>query len=215
VITETATPATTEAAAPEAGLGSARERLLAAADELFYDQGIHVVGIDRIIERAGVAKASLYSLFGNKEGLILAYLQARLERRQSRINAAIAQAETPRDRVLAVFDALSAYISDPRFHGCADINAAAESEPGSAVEAAVEVSRRWRRSLFVDLVRDAGAKDPDFLGSQLVMLYDGAMVTARMDGNVEAAAVARQTATALLDASVDQPTTSSRSRRTS
>src|SRR5690242_16496854 len=134
---------TTGTAAPT----SARERLLAAADELFYDEGIHVVGIDRIIEHAGVAKATLYSTFGNKEGLILAYLQARLERRQARINAAIAAAKTPRDRVLAVFDVLSNYIKDPRFHGCAEVNAAAESEPGSAVEAAVEVSRRWRRSL--------------------------------------------------------------------
>src|SRR5712672_1675238 len=86
---------------------SARARLLAAADELFYDEGIHVVGIDRIIEKADVAKATLYSTFGNKEGLILAYLQARLERRQARINTAIAAAKTPRDRVLAVFDVLS------------------------------------------------------------------------------------------------------------
>src|SRR5215475_4412727 len=106
----------------------ARDRLLAAADELFYDEGIHVVGIDRIIEQAGVAKATLYSTFGNKEGLILAYLQARLERRQARTNAAIAAARTPRDRVLAVFDVLHAFVNDPRFNGCADINASAETE---------------------------------------------------------------------------------------
>src|SRR5215813_11976491 len=97
---------------------SARDRLLAAADELFYDEGIHVVGIDRVIEKAGVAKATLYSTFGNKEGLILAYLQARLERRQARVNAAIAKAKTPRDRVLAVFDVLASYVSEPNFHGC-------------------------------------------------------------------------------------------------
>ena len=190
-------PATTTA-----GPASARERLLEAADELFYDEGIHVVGIDRIIEKAGVAKATLYSTFGNKEGLILAYLQARLERRQARVSAAISRAKTPRDRVLAVFDVLEAYINDPRFHGCADINASAESESGSAVEAAVQTSRRWRRSLFVDLVRDAGAKDPEVLGRQLEMLYDGAMVAARVDGNPDAAAVAKTTATALLDAAL-------------
>jgi AcrR family transcriptional regulator len=187
----------------ETGPASARARLLAAADELFYEEGIHVVGIDRIIEKAGVAKATLYSTFGNKEGLILAYLQARLERRQARISAAIARADTPRARVLAVFDVLSAYINDPRFHGCADINAAAESEPGSAVEAAVDVSRRWRRALFVDLVRDAGAKEPELLGRQLEMLYDGVMVSARMDPTSDAAAVAKKTATTLLDASID------------
>ena len=198
MISDTATtPADPTPVRPSA---SARERLLAAADELFYDEGIHVVGIDRIIEQAGVAKATLYSTFGNKEGLILAYLQARLERRQARVNAALATASTPRERVLAVFDVLSNYINDPRFHGCADINASAETEPGSAVEAAVQASRRWRRSLFVDLARDAGVKDPELLGRQLELLYDGAMVTARVDGTPDAAAVAKQTATALLDA---------------
>jgi AcrR family transcriptional regulator len=192
VISDTATTAPT----------SARERLLAAADELFYEEGIHVVGIDRVIEKAGVAKATLYSTFGNKEGLILAYLQARLERRQARINAAISRAKTPRDRVLAVFDALSTYITTPGFHGCADINASAESEPGSAVEAAVQTSRRWRKSLFAGLARDAGAKDPEVLGRQLEMLYDGALVAARVDGNDDAAKVAKVTATALLDAAL-------------
>src|SRR5262252_1126839 len=113
--------------------GSARDRLLAAADELFYNEGIHVVGIDRVIEKAGVAKATLYSTFGNKEGLIVAYLQARLERRRVRTMAAIAAAPTPRDRVLAVFEVMSSLICSPTFHGCADINASAEAEPGSAV----------------------------------------------------------------------------------
>jgi len=194
----------TTAGPASSGTASARERLLAAADDLFYEEGIHVVGIDRIIEKAGVAKATLYSTFGNKEGLILAYLQARLERRQARISAAITAAKTPRDRVLAVFDVLDNYINDPRFHGCADINASAETEPGSAVEAAVQLSRRWRRSLFVDLVRDAGAKDPEMLGRQLEMLYDGAMVSARVDGTSDAATLAKKTATAMLDTAIEQ-----------
>jgi AcrR family transcriptional regulator len=198
MISDTAAAISDNAAAP----ASARERLLAAADELFYDEGIHVVGIDRIIEKAGVAKATLYSTFGNKEGLILAYLQARLERRQARINAAISKAKTPRDRVLAVFDVLVTFVNDPQFNGCADINASAETEPGSAVEAAVQSSRRWRRSLFVDLVRDAGVKDPEPLARQLEMLYDGAMVAARVDHDDDDVKVAKKTAAALLDAAL-------------
>src|SRR3569833_2360310 len=63
---------------------TARDRLLAAADELFYAEGVHTVGIDRIIERAGVAKASLYSSFGSKDELVRAYLQGREERRPAR-----------------------------------------------------------------------------------------------------------------------------------
>lgn len=181
---------------------SARERLLAAADELFYDEGIHVVGIDRVIEKAGVAKATLYSTFGNKEGLVLAYLQARLERRQVRISRALADIDDPRDRVLAVFDVLADFFRDPSFRGCPDVNASAESMRGSAVEAAVEVSRRWMRSLLVDLVREAGAPDPEQLGEQLRQLYDGAMMSARLDHNLGAAATAKAAAAALVDAAL-------------
>lgn len=70
--------------------GTARERLLKAANELFYEEGVHTVGIDRVIERAGVAKASLYGTFGSKEELVLAYLQLRQDTRQRRINERLA-----------------------------------------------------------------------------------------------------------------------------
>src|SRR5215468_3779211 len=80
--------------------GSARDRLLAAATELFYEEGVHTVGIDRVIERAGVAKASLYSTFGSKEELVRAYLTTRAEARQRRISHQIARYDNPRDRIL-------------------------------------------------------------------------------------------------------------------
>ena len=79
---------------------SARERLLAAADELFYEQGIHTVGIDRIIERAGVAKASLYSAFGSKDELVRAYLESRDESRRVRVQAAVDRHTDPKARLL-------------------------------------------------------------------------------------------------------------------
>src|ERR1700712_3118802 len=94
---------------------SARERLLAAADELFYEQGIHTVGIDKIIERAGVAKASLYSTFGSKDELVRAYLQARDEGRRARLLAAIDRYTDPIDRLLAVFDSLAESVRRPTF----------------------------------------------------------------------------------------------------
>ena len=59
--------------------GSARGRLLDAANQLFYEEGVHTVGVDRVVERAGVAKATLYTLFGSKDGLVRAYLEARDE----------------------------------------------------------------------------------------------------------------------------------------
>src|SRR3954467_8319110 len=85
----------------------ARDRLLAAADELFYEGGIHTVGIDRVIERAGVAKATLYDTFGSKDALIRAYLEARHEARKARLTAWLERYEDPRERLLGVFDALA------------------------------------------------------------------------------------------------------------
>ena len=97
----------------------ARERLLAAADELFYEGGTHAVGIDRVIERAGVAKASLYDNFGSKEELIRAYLEARHEARKARITARLERYATARERLLGVFDALADVMAQPSFRGCA------------------------------------------------------------------------------------------------
>src|SRR6195256_3255583 len=82
---------------------SPRDRLLAAADELFYAEGVHVVGIDRIVEHAGVAKASLYSTFGSKDELVRAYLEQHFRRRRARIARILAAYHTPRERLLGVF----------------------------------------------------------------------------------------------------------------
>src|SRR3979409_2376117 len=81
----------------------ARARLLAAADELFYAEGVHVVGIDRIVERAGVAKASLYNIFGSKDELVRAYLEKHSRERQRRIARVLAAYTTRRERLLGVF----------------------------------------------------------------------------------------------------------------
>ncbi len=181
---------------------SARERLLAAANELFYDEGIHTVGIDRVIERAGVAKASLYNTFGSKDELVRSYLHERHEARRRRIEGKLAAAATPRARLLAVYDALAEAFADPGFHGCAFVNASAEARPGSPVTAVVDEYRDWVRSLFVELARDAGAPNPEQLGARLVLLYDGASIAARMDNRLDAAATARATAEILLDAAL-------------
>src|ERR1700744_5006438 len=86
---------------------SPRERLLEAARELFYAEGVHTVGIDRVIERAGVAKASLYSTFGSKEGLVSAYREEMHERMLSRRQRAAGAAPEPVSAILAIFDSLA------------------------------------------------------------------------------------------------------------
>ncbi|MEV8504123.1 TetR/AcrR family transcriptional regulator [Actinoplanes sp. NPDC051475] len=185
---------------------SARDRLLASADELFYAEGVHTVGIDRVIEHAGVAKASLYSCFGSKDGLIRAYLEGRHQRRRERILAELERFRTPRDRLLGVFDVLAEQAAAPTFRGCAFYNASAESTPGGVVEEVSDANRAWTRSLFTDLAREAGAPDPAALAAQLVILYDGTSVGARMDRTPAAAVTARAVAAALLDAALgDHP----------
>src|ERR1700722_14756092 len=110
----------------------ARERLLAAADELFYEEGVNLVGIDRVIERAGVAKASLYDCFGSKEELIRSYLQERHQARQVRIRERLARYATPREKILAVFDSLAETVAKGDFRGCAFARASAEARPGTS-----------------------------------------------------------------------------------
>jgi AcrR family transcriptional regulator len=180
--------------------GSARERLLSAANELFYGEGVHTVGIDRVIARAGVAKASLYSAFGSKDELIRSYLQGRQDLRRDRILARLAKHETARERILAVFELQAELAADPAFRGCAFLRASAEATPESGVREVCDDMRAWTRSLFVELSAEAGARDPSALAGQLVLLYDGSVVGAQMDRTASAAATALAVATVLIDA---------------
>jgi len=183
--------------------GSARDRLLAAANELFYSEGVHSVGIDRVIERAGVAKASLYSSFGSKDELVRAYLAARAERRQQRISERLARETEPRAKILAVYDVLGEFTAQPEYRGCAFVNASAEMPHGeSKLTAVCASSRGWIRALFTSLAHDAGASDAAALAGQLVLLYDGAMISASMDHDPSANERARATAATLLDISL-------------
>jgi AcrR family transcriptional regulator len=180
----------------------ARERLLAAADELFYEEGFNLVGIDRVIERAGVAKASLYDCFGSKEELIRSYLQERHEARQLRIRERLARHATPREKILAVFDSMAETVAKPDFRGCAFARASAEARPGSSVKAMCDESRAWNLALFADLAKQAGAADPDGVAQQLRVLYDGAMLSAHVDTSNTAVGAARAMAEMVLDQAI-------------
>src|ERR1700693_4580067 len=190
---------------------SARDRLLAAADELFYAEGVHVVGVDRIVQRAGVTKASLYNTFGSKDELVRIYLENHFRRRQSRIAQILAAHNTPRERLLAVFAEVEGLLAGSAFRGCRFISAAAESRPGDAGEVVAEKYRAWLWSLFTDLARAVGASDPKQVGRQLFLLYEGAAVAARMDQDRGAAAKAvRSAVQALLDAAIPPKRTARR-----
>ncbi|MEU3244279.1 MULTISPECIES: TetR/AcrR family transcriptional regulator [unclassified Streptomyces] len=179
---------------------SARERLLEAANELFYGEGVQTVGIDRVIEHAGVAKASLYNTFGSKEGLVCAYLELRFARMRDRITTALNRFRTPREQLLGVFDALDEAINDPSYNGCAFVRATAETAEDSFIRRVADDYRLWIRGLFTELAAASGYAAPEVLGRQLHLLYDGAGQSARMDRDLSAATTARAAAAVLIDA---------------
>jgi AcrR family transcriptional regulator len=179
---------------------SPRERLLDAATELFYAEGVHTVGIDRVIERAGVAKASLYSTFGNKEGLVRAYLEQRHEVVLERLQRAAAAETDPVKRLLAVFDSQAAQFDRPDYRGCAFAAAAAESPAEGQIAEATAEYRAEVRDLFVELAAEAGFADPDRLADQLKLIYDGSSVAANLDHNPGIASPARAAARILIEA---------------
>ena len=179
---------------------SPRERLLEAATELFYAEGVHSVGIDRVIERAGVAKASLYSTFGSKEGLVEAYLDDRHTTILGRLRAAV-DAVDPADpvgRILAVFDAQASRFSADDYRGCAFVAATAEAPAGGRIDAATHAYRADLHALFAELAEAAGVPDPETLARHLQIVYDGAAQAANLDHDPAIAAPARTAAEALI-----------------
>jgi AcrR family transcriptional regulator len=179
---------------------SPRDRLLDAATELFYAEGVQSVGIDRVIARAGVAKASLYSTFGSKEGLVRAYLESRREVQIGRLRRAAAEVDDPVERLLAVFDAQAALFGRSDFRGCAFVAASAEAPAEGQIAEATAVYRHEVRGLFVELAAEAGIADPEQLADQLRLIYDGGSVAANLDHNPEIASPARAAARILIEA---------------
>jgi AcrR family transcriptional regulator len=173
------------AAVPElAPLTPGARRVLDAASALFYERGIHAVGVDTISEAAGVSKKTLYDRFGSKDALVVSYLQHRDARWREHVAATLATVPEPGvDRVLAVFDAAISWSDDNNPKGCSAINARAEvSDADGAQSVFPEVTRQkvWLLELFAGLCREAGIADPDGTAQTLMLLYEGAIVTVGM-----------------------------------
>ena len=156
----------------------ARERLLEAANELFYAEGVQTVGIDRIIEHAGVAKATTLQHV-RQQGRAGQGLSGEPSRGN---DGAAACRRGTRNRsagaVARVFDGQAGFFSQPGFRGCAFSAATAEAPPGGLIERAADDYRADIRGLFADLAAEAGVDDPDALARQLQLLYDGAGMSA-------------------------------------
>ena len=153
-----------------------------------------------MIAHAGVAKASLYSTFGSKEGLVRAYLDRRHEVVIGRLRRAVAEVEDPVERLLAVFDAQAARFARSDYRGCAFVAASAEAPSEGEIAEATAKYRNEVRGLFAELASEAGIADPEQLADQLRLIYDGGSVAANLDHNPEIASSARAAARILIEA---------------
>ena len=184
-----------------AGARPARDRILETAFGLFYARGVRAVGVDTGVAESGVAKATLYKHFPRKDDLVLAYLDRVDETwRRQLLDAAEAAGADPRDRLVGMFDALVAACRHDGYHGCAFINTAAESSPGSEVHARTVEHKRAVRTWVRELAAAAGADDPDGLARSLTLLLDGGLAAGVLDGDPAAADAARNAAGTLVDA---------------
>jgi AcrR family transcriptional regulator len=153
-------------------------RVLAAASRLFYEHGIHAVGVDLIAAEAGVTKKTLYDRFGSKEQIVVEYLADRDERWRAFLGERLERTEPgSAERVLAVFDASQAWMTDSSPKGCAMVKAHAEiSEAAHPAYALITGQKEWMLALFTDLVRDISPDRSAGLARTLMLLHEGALI---------------------------------------
>lgn len=183
-------------------------RVLDAASQLFYERGIHAVGVDTIAEHAGVTKKTLYDRFGSKEALVVAYLQHRDAKWRDHVAEHLARTPAPGiDRVLAVFNAAITWSDDYSPKGCSAINARAEigdGHDGHPVFPEVARQKSWLFDVFTDLCREAEITDPVATGRVLMLLYEGAIVTVGMETFPQPFEVARSAARDILKTNIER-----------
>ena len=175
---------------------------LAAAGELFYERGIHAVGVDAVAERAGITKKTLYDRFGSKERLVVEYLLDRDQRWCAFLDQRLADADpSPAGQLTALFTAARDWADERGSKGCAMVNAHAEiSDPAHPAYAVIVGQKARMRELFRGLAEQAGCNDPTLVGDQLMLLHEGAVVTAGMRAVEDPFAQALSVATQLLHA---------------
>jgi AcrR family transcriptional regulator len=157
-------------------VSEARSRLLTTASRLFYSEGLHSVGVDRIISEASVTRATFYRHFPSKEDLLVAYLRFADQAIRAQVETARAAAPDAAGAVRAVAESIAGGIRSDGFRGCAFLNAAAEyPDPAHPVHQAVLAHREWFLSTVTDLLARTGETAPEPAARHFVMLRDGAM----------------------------------------
>jgi AcrR family transcriptional regulator len=179
----------------------ARERILAAATELFWAHGINATGMDQLAEQAQVSKRTLYSHFASKDDLIGAYLEHVRDDVPLPTDVLARTDLPPRERLLAIFNGGALFASIAR--GCAFLNSAVEvPDPAHPAHRLVATYKRDLAKQLAEVAREAGARDPKLLGNQLALVWDGAAARAVALNSRETAAHARAIAAVLIDQAI-------------
>jgi AcrR family transcriptional regulator len=179
-----------------------RERLVASGIELFYRHGFQAVGLDRVIEHAGVTKTTFYKHFEGKDDFGLACVEARDDWEMQAWERAAASlgGEDPREQLLAFFDVLDIWFNDPDFRGCMFINLAAEfSDRRDPIHRAAAAHKRKARDHFRSLAARAGAGDPEAFADQFTILLDGTLILRHVHDRDDAARAVRPAVIELLE----------------
>jgi AcrR family transcriptional regulator len=180
-----------------------RDAVLDAADQLFYQRGVQAVSMDELRDLAGLPLKRIYAVFPSKADLVEAYLVRRDERWRDRIVVYVTKrSNDPREQLLLVFDALAAWIRhEPHFRGCAFHNAIGELGGTSPTAAAiVRANKHHLRSFLERTARRAKLRQPKQVALQLMVIAEGALITAAIDGDPDVPLKVKVAAATILDA---------------
>lgn len=183
--------------------GNPREKIMSTAARLFYEQGYNSTGINQVLEEAGVAKASLYTHFGSKDELGLAYLKEASREWFAAISKAVEKAGTPGERLLAAFGFLEQHLPRQTFRGCKFMNMLAEVDAsGRALQQQVLEHKQQVRQLIAKLVAAAlpekARKQAAVLSDTCYLLFEGAIIESKIHRDIWPVKAAMKAVTALL-----------------
>ncbi len=177
-----------------------REKILATAEQLIYQNGVQATGMDLLVKTSGVARKSIYRYFATKDDVAAAALNARDVRWMDWFRTESDKADTPQARILKMFDVLKGWFESDGFRGCAFINTAGEiGDPQDPIRLIARLHKQKLLDYMLELCEQLGIADPQVLAKQLLILVDGAITVARVMGDYSAAESARAVAQSMLE----------------
>jgi AcrR family transcriptional regulator len=185
-----------------------RDRLLDVAIDLFYTHGFNAVGLDQVLEAAGVTKTTFYKHFDSKEDLMEQAVRTRDQWEAQAWGRAIRErgGDNPRSQLLALFDVLDQWFNAPDFRGCIFLNTAAEfPNPNDPIHKAAASYKQQTRQGFAQLAQAAGASDVETFADHFTLLVEGTLIMRQVHGRNDAARVAKKMAAQLVEQFIPQP----------